>query len=114
MLLQNYFVSSNIMLALFSIATNVATFELGTERQHPLQKPRTGTHFNIGFSLQTSYGAAAIIFEGLDGTLETYTRTYEAGYLYQQVMAKLSLKSSQHVAYVLHLYSPSFLNLQIV
>lgn len=55
-------------------------------------------NFSVGFSLQSSYGAAAVIFENADGELETYTRVCEGGELYRQLMATLSLESSRHIA----------------
>lgn len=83
-------------------------FSPGTQGQQPLN-PHTevteSRNFSVGFSLQSSYGAAAVIFENANGELETHTRVYEGGKLYQQVMAKLSLASSRHIAYVLYLLS---------
>lgn len=94
------FAPSTILLILASMATNTASCSPGVDYQHPVQLPHSYKNFSAGFSLQSSFGAAAIIFENSYGTAETYTRTQEGGYLYRQVMAKLSLRSSQHVAYV--------------
>ncbi|TVY92397.1 hypothetical protein LAWI1_G001852 [Lachnellula willkommii] len=55
-------------------------------------------NFSVGFSLQSSYGTAAVIFQDGDGELETYTRVRDGGVLYRQVMARLSLESSRHIA----------------
>ncbi|KAF8848382.1 hypothetical protein BDZ45DRAFT_732963 [Acephala macrosclerotiorum] len=97
MSLLNYFTSRTILLALASLVAIVSAFSLENDDQQPLHA-HMKSNFSVGFSLQSFYGAAAVIFEGVDGTLETYTRIYEPGYLYQQVMTKLSLQSSQHVA----------------
>jgi hypothetical protein len=85
------------------------SFPLGIQNQQPLlshAESIESRNFSVGFSLQSSYGAAAVIFEGADGDLETYTRVYKGCSEYQRVMAKLSLKSSIHVAYVFCLLHP--------
>ena len=101
MSLLNYFTSRAILLALTSLVTIASGYSLETDDQHALHT-YTNSNFSVGFSLQSFYGAAAVIFERIDGTLETHTRIYEPGYHYHQVMTKLSLQSSQHVAYVSH------------
>lgn len=102
MSLTNNFTSRAILLALASLVAIASAYSLENDDQHPLHA-HTNSNFSVGFSLQSFYGAATVIFEGVDGTLETHTRIYEPGYLYHQVMTKLSLQSSQHVAYVSHL-----------
>lgn len=87
-----------LVASLFAIAS-AYEYSLENDAQHPLLA-HANSNFSVGFSLQSCYGAATVIFEGNDGRLETHTRIYEAGYLYRQVMTKLSLESSQHVAYV--------------
>ncbi|CZR66018.1 uncharacterized protein PAC_15918 [Phialocephala subalpina] len=89
-----YFKSRIILLALASLVAITSAF---SSDQQPLHS-HAGSNFSVGFSLQSSYGAAAVIFEDADGRLETYTRVHKPGYLYQQVMAKLSLQSSRHIA----------------
>ena len=56
-------------------------------------------NFSVGFSLQSSYGAAAIILVNSSGQLETHTTVFYGGSHYREVMARLSLASSQHIAY---------------
>lgn len=101
MSLTNYFTSRAVLFALTSLVA-IAAYSFENDVQRPLHA-HTTSNFSVGFSLQSFYGAAAVIFEGVDGTLETHTRIYEPGYLYHQVMTKLSLQSSQHVAYVSHI-----------
>ncbi|OIW24506.1 hypothetical protein CONLIGDRAFT_673673 [Coniochaeta ligniaria NRRL 30616] len=55
-------------------------------------------NFSVGFSLQSSYGAAAIIFTKPNGELETQTVVSHGGRPYREVMARLSLESSRHPA----------------
>jgi hypothetical protein len=72
--------------------------------QHPLVSgPHIATprNFSVGFSLQSSYGAAAIILAGPDGQLETHTTVFYGGAEYREVMSILSLESSRHPAYCL-------------
>lgn len=81
------------------------TSSSGEHQQQPFlalaeSELRWKANSSVGFSLQSSYGAAAVIFEAANGQLETHTRVYNGGYLYRQVMAKLSLESSKHNAYV--------------
>ena len=97
MYLTNYFTSRAILLALASFVAIASAYSLENGDQHPLLS-HTKSNFSVGFSLQSFYGAATVIFEDGDGKLETHTRIYEPGYLYHQVMTKLSLQSSQHVA----------------
>lgn len=89
-----------ILLASALLVAIASAFSPGNRVQQPLQL-HAESNFSVGFSLQSSYTAVAIIFEHADGKLETYTRVYEPGYLYQQVMAKLSLQASRHIAYVI-------------
>jgi hypothetical protein len=57
-------------------------------------------NFSVGFSLQSSYGAAAVIFTKANGELETHTVVSPGGRLYRQIMPRLSLESSRHPANV--------------
>jgi hypothetical protein len=84
-------------------AISSASFSLWSHDQQPLfsnPKSTETRNFSVGFSLQSSYGAAAVIFEGADGELETHTRVYYGCGEYRRVIAKLSLESSRHIAYV--------------
>ncbi|RDL37428.1 Uncharacterized protein BP5553_04861 [Venustampulla echinocandica] len=94
---RNSFKLRIILLALASLITITSALSSESRDQQPLRSHEE-SKFSVGFSLQSSYGAAAVIFEGADGRLRTHTRVYEPGYMYQQVMAKLSLQSSQHIA----------------
>jgi hypothetical protein len=78
MSLTNYFTSRAILLALASLVAIASAYSLENDGQHPLHA-HTNSNFSIGFSLQSFCGAAAVIFEGVDGTLETHTRIYEPG-----------------------------------
>jgi hypothetical protein len=102
---------NNLSLELLRIKSNSSCFSfpcrnyigLLASKRRPTSAPGSYEFkFSFGFSLQSCYAAAALIFEGVDRTLETHTRTYEPGYLYDQIMTKLSLKSSQHPVYVSH------------
>ncbi|KAI0840948.1 hypothetical protein F5Y06DRAFT_308583 [Hypoxylon sp. FL0890] len=66
--------------------------------QQPLLSTSTLANFSVGFSLQSSYGAAAVIFENQDGDLQTHTKVHYGDKAYQEVMARLSLASSRHLA----------------
>lgn len=75
-------------------------------QQHPLLSNTAATlasNFSVGFSLQSSYGAAAIIFTYPDGQLETHTTVYYGNAQYREVMARLSLDSSIHIALDCHI-----------
>ncbi len=56
------------------------------------------SNFSVGFTLQSSFGAVAVIFEYPNGTSETVVRTLEGDAVYRAVMTRLSLDSSQHLA----------------
>lgn len=71
------------------------------EAQTPLlagSMPTQFRNFSVGFSLQSSYAAVAVILEYHDGTEETVVRTLDGDDKYRRVMAHLSLESSQHLA----------------
>jgi hypothetical protein len=87
MSLTNCFTLRAILLALASLAAITSAYSLENDDQHPLHADRN-SNFSVGFSLQSFYTTATVIFEGVDGTLETHTRTYSPGYLYDQVMTK--------------------------
>ncbi|EPE30831.1 hypothetical protein GLAREA_03798 [Glarea lozoyensis ATCC 20868] len=94
---RNYFKSIITVVGLASLTKIASAFTTKNPQQQPLRSYME-SYFSVGFSLQSSYGAAAIIFESADGSLETHTRVYEPGILYQQVMERLSLQSSRHLA----------------
>ena len=60
--------------------------------------PTQACNISVGFSLQSSYAAVAVIFDRADGTKDTVIRTLDGGVTYRKVMAYLSLESSQHLA----------------
>jgi len=91
--------SFTLFLALASLVAIALGYSVENDIQHPLHA-HMSSNFSVGFSLQSCYGATAIIFEDADGTLETHTRIHEPGFLYNEVMTRLSLESSEHVAYV--------------
>ncbi|KAI1409643.1 hypothetical protein F5Y13DRAFT_169735 [Hypoxylon sp. FL1857] len=66
--------------------------------QQPLLSAPTPVNFSVGFSLQSSYGAAAVIFEYENGEIQTHARVHHGDDAYQEVMARLSLASSRHLA----------------
>ena len=90
-----------LILFLFLFAPTISlSFESSREAQDKnqnqimlLTKPKSGYtgNFSVGFSLQSSYAAAAIIFDHLDGTQETVFRSIEGDGVYRQTIAKLSL-----------------------
>ncbi|PNY23692.1 Uncharacterized protein TCAP_06365 [Tolypocladium capitatum] len=72
---------------------------------HPNQQPLLSVpsavqarKFSVGFSLQSSYGAAVVIFEDPNGELQTHASVHHGCKEYRAVMAKLSLLSSRHLA----------------
>jgi hypothetical protein len=71
-----------------------------TSGQQPLLSTSSSpsSNYSIGFSLASSYGAAAVIVDDPNGDKKTYTWIVDGGSEYQSVMAKLSLRSSQHLA----------------
>jgi hypothetical protein len=72
--------------------------------QHPLLLPTVQTldrNFSVGFSIESDYGAVAIILQETDGNLETHTRVCNGSKEYSQVLTRLSLEFSRHLAYVL-------------
>lgn len=74
----------------------------GDAIQQPLLSTPTAIgNFSVGFSLQSSYGAAAIIYEDENGELQTRARVSYGTKAYRAVMARLSLECSKHLAYVL-------------
>jgi hypothetical protein len=60
--------------------------------------PDRWQNFSVGFSLHSSYGAAAVILEGPDGERKTEARMRYGSPSYQETMARLSLASSRHIA----------------
>lgn len=57
-------------------------------------------NYSVGFSLSSSYGAAAVIIDDAHGEQKTLTWVVYGDASYQETMAKLSLVSSKHLAYV--------------
>jgi len=74
---MNYFTGRAILLALSSLVAITAAYRVENNGQYPLYA-YTNSNFSVRFSLQSFYGAVAVIFKGIDGILETYTRIYEA------------------------------------
>ncbi|KAK5653809.1 hypothetical protein OQA88_7967 [Cercophora sp. LCS_1] len=91
---------SALLLQLVAASSQIA---LGAAEQQPLgglepSSAPVARNFSVGFSLHSSYGAAAIIFSYPDGKRETHTTVYHGSSEYRRVMAKLSLESSRHIA----------------
>ncbi|KAI1843511.1 hypothetical protein JX266_010337 [Neoarthrinium moseri] len=57
-----------------------------------------GYNYSIGFSLQSSFGAAAAIIDRFDGQTATVARVFHGGAEYERVMTRLSLETSRHIA----------------
>ena len=55
-------------------------------------------NYSIGFSLASSYGAAAAIIDDPYNNKKTLTWVVNGDVAYQNVMARLSLDSSRHLA----------------
>ena len=86
----------NIYLAL---AASFATCTRADQRPlSPGLSITSASNYSFGFTLQSSYAAVAVIIEHPDGSNETVTRVLEGDSTYRQVMARLSLPSSQHLA----------------
>lgn len=85
------------MLALASMATPWTQDHASLTVPDPHQpvKPR---NVSIGFSFQPSYIAGTVLFEYDDGELEWHTEIDRSSDEYREVMAKLSLPSSRHLA----------------
>lgn len=102
-------VVSILLLSVDFLFTTVSALSLGGIRQTRLHDeeqvalPASSTpmqfrNFSVGFSLQSSFSAVAVILEYDDGTEETVVRTLDGDDKYRKVMAHLSLSSSQHLA----------------
>lgn len=55
-------------------------------------------NYSVGFSLASSYGAAAVIIDDAHNEKKTLTYAVHGGLAYERVMARLSLDSSRHLA----------------
>jgi hypothetical protein len=55
-------------------------------------------NYSVGFSLASSYGAAAVIIDDANDEKKTLTWVVYGDSMYQSVMARLSLDSSRHLA----------------
>ena len=68
--------------------------------QHPLLLTTStlSSNYSVGFSLASSYGAAAVIIDDTHGKKKTLTWMVYGDLAYQKVMARLSLESSRHLA----------------
>ena len=87
------------MLALSSMAAPWT----GDGDQHRLigpdhYQPAKGRNVSIGFSFQPSYVAGTVRFDYDDGKIEWDTEIDRSSDEYREVMAKLSLPSSSHLA----------------
>jgi hypothetical protein len=68
--------------------------------QKPLLSPTLpqSRNYGVGFSLASSYGAAAVIIDDAQEEQRTLTWVVYGNSEYQEVMARLSLESSRHRA----------------
>lgn len=68
--------------------------------QKPLLSPTLPQfrNYSVGFSLASSYGAAAVIIDDAQEEQRTLTWVVYGNSEYQEVMARLSLESSRHRA----------------
>lgn len=95
---------SALALACLLIDTILPTTALPAGDQQPITQwfdaaeQQHGRNYSVGFSLQSSFGAAAVILDWPDGHHETLTRVIHGGTEYERVMATLSLASSRHTA----------------
>jgi len=92
-----------VVLSLLLLLLYCPVFGLDQSQQHPIRFEPTVLfpsyrNFSVGFSLHSSYAAAAVIFSYPDGRLDTHTTVIHGGAEYRKVMAKLSLDSSRHLA----------------
>jgi hypothetical protein len=70
------------------------------DRQQPLLSATSipSRNYSVGFSLASSYGAAAVIIDDAHDGKKTLTWQVYGGPAYQKVVARLSLESSRHLA----------------
>jgi hypothetical protein len=97
-------VSYNVLLACVWDATSVVCF-VGLSGSHSQQpQPQLSatsipsSNYSVGFSLSSSYGAAAVIIDDAHGDKQTSTWQVYGDLAYRKVMARLSLESSRHLA----------------
>jgi hypothetical protein len=95
-------VSYNALLARVWDATSVVCFVglSGSDSQQP-QLSATSippSNYSVGFSLSSSYGAAAVIIDDAHGDKQTSTWQVYGVLAYRKVIARLSLESSRHLA----------------
>jgi hypothetical protein len=80
----------------------------GGNSQQPLlpENPNPASNYSVGFSLASSYGAAAVIIDTPNEEKKTLTWVAYGEESYQSVMKRLSLESSRHLAYIsrIHFY----------
>jgi hypothetical protein len=99
-------VSYNALLACVWDATSVVCFVglSGSDSQQPQPQPQLSatsipsSNYSVGFSLSSSYGAAAVIIDDAHGDKQTSTWQVYGDLAYRKVMARLSLESSRHLA----------------
>lgn len=70
----------------------------GANDQQPLLSTTLKPSYSVGFSLASSYGAAAVIIDDAHDEKKTLTWVVYGDSEYQSVMSRLSLDSSQHLA----------------
>ena len=72
----------------------------GADDQQPLLSTTLTPSYNysVGFSLASSYGAAAVIIDDAHNEKKTLTWVVYGDSAYQSVMARLSLDISRHLA----------------
>lgn len=93
---------SAMTLAILSLASMAASWTRDGDQSrlvatNPYQ-PVEGRNVSIGFSFQPSYVAGTVLFEYDDGRVEWDTEIDRSSDEYREVMAKLSLPSSRHLA----------------
>ena len=73
----------------------------GNDQQKPLLLTTTSIpsrNYSVGFSLASSYGAAAVIIDDPSEGKKTHTWVVYGDEKYQEVMSRLSKESSRHLA----------------
>jgi len=93
--------SSRIASAVFSLS-DVSTLwsDKALHDQIPLGVDPivSARNYSVGFHLASSYGAAAVIVDGPDNERKDYAWVVYGNDDYTEVMARLSLASSRHLA----------------
>ncbi|MBE3050405.1 hypothetical protein IMZ48_49505 [Candidatus Bathyarchaeota archaeon] len=93
---------SAMTVAMLALASMAASWAGAGDQQRlvvpdPYQ-PVKGRNISVGFSLEPSYVSGTVLFTYDDDTVEWHTESVQSGDEYREVMKRLSLPSSRHLA----------------